>query len=193
MNIYRNTENKYHNLSMGKFSSYYEKVDRMFPNVKFSFKGIFHDQNMSFINNYIENSVEENTTSRSDLFRIFVELAQNIVQNSLDFCIIEGRKIGEGILMIHEETDFYEIISGNPAKSNDAGHLAVKCDTINRSTPDDLRTMKREFRKMEEGEAGNAHIGLIKMGIISGRKIVYDIEPIDNETSFITLRIQINK
>jgi hypothetical protein len=185
--------NRYHSLSLNKYSRFYEKIDRQFQNVQFSYKGAFDDVNLSFINEYIEKAVAESEGSRTDLFRIFVELAQNIAQKSIDKCNINGQLTGIGILLIHQENDFFEIISGNPASVEDARIIAAKCDTINLSNSEELRQMKRDYRKMTQGEMGNANIGLIKIALISGYKLEYNIDDIDDESAFFTIRIRINK
>jgi len=193
MKIFQNSVNRYHSLSLNKYSTFYEKIDRQFKHVQFSYKGSFDDINLSFINEYIEKAVSENEGSRTNLFRIFVELAQNIAQKSIDKINIQGQFIGVGILLIHQADTYFEIISGNPASVSDAQIITNKCEIINALSFEELRQMKRNYRKMNEGEMGNANIGLIKIALISGSKLNYTIETIDSESTFFTVRIIINK
>jgi hypothetical protein len=193
MKIFQNSVNRYHSLSLNKYSTFYEKIDRQFKHVQFSYKGSFDDINLSFINEYIEKAVSENEGSRTNLFRIFVELAQNIAQKSIDKINIQGQFIGVGILLIHQADTYFEIISGNPASVSDAQIIANKCEIINALSFEELRQMKRNYRKMNEGEMGNANIGLIKIALISGSKLNYTIETIDSESTFFTVRIITNK
>jgi hypothetical protein len=193
MKIFQNSVNRYHTLSLNEYSSYYEEIDRQFQNVQFSYKGPFDDENLSFINQYIEQAVSETVGSRTDLFRIFVELAQNIAQNSIDKTIIDGKPIGAGILLIHQENDFFEIISGNPTTTANSKIISEKCNLINNSSSEELRQLKRDYRNKNQGEMGNANIGLIRIAIISGFKLIYNIETIDKKHAFFTIRIKINK
>jgi len=193
MKIFQNSVHKYHSLSFSEYSDFYEEIDQKFINVQFSYKGTFDDVNLSYINEYIETAVQASEGSRTDLFRVFVELAQNIAQNSIDREIVKREEIGVGIMLIIENDDNFEIISGNPANNEDARIISEKCDKINQSTPDELRELKREFRRMTQGEMGNANIGLIKIALISGYEFKYFITKINDSVSFFTIQIKIKK
>ena len=193
MNVFQNTNNKYHSLSISMYSQYYAKIDEHYGDVQFSYKGSFDDINLSYINQYIELAVKEETGRRTDLFRVFVELAQNIAQNSLDKLEVKDICIGCGIMIINEVDDYFEIIAGNPATNEDVKKLEEKCDKINSCSEDELRQLKREYRRMEQGEKGNANIGLIKIALIAMNALDYNIIPIDDNSSFFTLAIKLKK
>lgn len=191
MEIFQNSIKKYHSLSINMFSQYYETIDKKYDEVQFSYKGIFDDINLSYINKYIEVAVPSESGIRTNLFKVFVELAQNIAQNSIDKIDSSGLDTGCGIMIINKRENNFEIVAGNPANNNDIEILKNKIEEVNACNESELRHLKREYRKKEQGEKGNANIGLIIIAGISVQKIAYDIIPIDDKSSFFTIIIKL--
>jgi len=193
MKIFQNTANKYHSLSMSKYSDLYQEIDKMYSDVTFSYKGSFDTENLAFINSYIEKAIPANPGTRTDLFKIFLEMALNIAQNSLDIKRIDGELIGCGMMLIHEFEDKFSIISGNPGKSENIKKLISKCNYINSLEQDGIRQYKRELMKLPAGIKGNGNIGLIKISMITGHKLEIKELPINDNESFAIMNISLHK
>ncbi len=190
--IYQNTVKRYHSLSAGKFAKYYETVDKLYEQVSFSFKGVFDACNLKLINEYITSVVELKYGSRTGLFKIFLELAQNIAENSID-ASPPSSNVGAGMMIITEFSDHFEIIAANPAKPKDAEKAKLKCDKINSCSKDELRAFRREQLKLPAGKTGNGNIGLIKVVLVSSNKISCSILHSDDNFSFIIFKMLIKK
>ncbi len=191
--IFRNKINRYHSLSMSKFSKYYEEVDQLFQDVAFSYKGSFDSENLEFINYYVEQAVHRKGKSRTNLFKIFIELAQNIAENSEDVKKINGELVGCGIMLIHEYDDKFKIFAGNPGSKKNIEKYIEKCKIINSLDLVGLREYRREMLKLPATKKGNGNIGLIKIAITSGSYLDVNTVTIDDQTSFITIQVDINK
>jgi len=193
MGIFQNEVKRYHSLSTGKYVKSYEVVDKLYEHVSFSYKGTFDQENLLFINEYIESAVEVKFGSRTDLFKIFLELAQNIGENSIETKNIDNKEVGSGMMIMSEFSDHFEIIAANPATIEDAEKVRLKTEKINRMTTAELRMFRREQLKLPAGKKGNGNVGLIKMVLIAGNKMNCSIMPGDDEFAFVVLRILIKK
>ncbi len=136
---------------------------------------------------------EQNNTVAKKLFKIFIELAQNIALYSVDRIISEAGDIGYGIFILKEYSDKYFLIAGNKAKSKDAFLAAEKCDTINSMSREKLREYKRTLRRKPPNDRGGGNIGLIQVALLSNSKLIYDIKNLDENYSFLTLGVSISK
>lgn len=191
--IFTNESNRYHSLSVSEYSGHYEFIDRKFSDVAFSFKGPFDSQNLAFINQYVESAVSKSGGSRSKLFKVFVELAQNIAQNSIDAKMIEGEKVGSGILVIHEKEESFEVLAANPASAKDAETYSEKIEYINTLSFKELRKFRREMLKKPAKEKGNGNIGLIVVAMHSGYPLLFETDTINKDSKFISLQVKVDK
>ncbi len=188
-------DNMSNNNPKTKFSlyEYRSKVDDQ--NILVSYKGPFTGQILKDIGEYISDNLQPNAKASKKLFKIFIELAQNISYYSAEANRI-GNKITKyrvGSVVIGELDNHYFMTTGNRVSNKSVSILSEKCDYINSLQREDLRKYKREQRNMDESEFGGANIGLITVALTSDNPLDVEVEKVDDSNSFFSLTVYINK
>jgi len=129
------------------------------------------------------------------LFKIFIELAQNVSFYSEEKRteIDAKRDIGVGSLVIGETVDSYIFATGNAINNELVPVLAQKCEIINTLDRNSLRKYKREQRNLIPGSNDGAHIGLIMVALITMRDLDVEFIPIDEYNSYFTVTVRVLK
>jgi serine phosphatase RsbU (regulator of sigma subunit) len=128
------------------------------------------------------------------IYGVFVELAQNIQNHSLEKVLVNEQQIGIGIIVIREDDLKFVISSGNKLLTSDAEKLRRYCDLINELDEDDLKKMyKEKLRMARKQEVIGAGIGLIEIIRKSNHPIGYAIQTVDEDTQFFTLSVNLFK
>ena len=163
-------------------------------NVIVSYKGPFDKNAMILMGNYIRGIISMNPLASKKVFKVFIELAENISQYSAEKNII-GDYLGAGVgsLVIVEFPDYLQIVTGNLIDNENIGPVIDKCELINTLDKEGLRKLKREQLKHNDSTRRGADIGLIQLAITSDNPLDIEIHPIDNKCSFFTIRVKINK
>ncbi|MBL8111709.1 MAG: SiaB family protein kinase [Acidobacteria bacterium] len=130
------------------------------------------------------------------VFSVFVELAQNITRYSAEK-ISEpegGGAGGSGIVVVSESEDRYTVASGNKIDNSRLALMVERLKAMSGLPTDGLRKLYREQLKQAppDGSVG-AGLGLYDMAKTSGGGLTYRVHPIDEETSFIELFVDIKK
>jgi len=182
-------------MSKQNYTNLYEQLNLFNKNIKISYKGPFDERILSSIGNYIEVILGTNEQNASrKLFKIFIELAQNIAYYSAEKNeIYQDKEFGLGTLVISEFEEFFSFITGNAVRNENIIELIEKCEFINTLDRESLRKYKREQRRIDPGERGNAHIGLIQVALTSANPLDIEVSPIDNETSYFSIAVKIDK
>jgi len=159
-----------------------------------SYKGPFDKNAMNLIGNYIRGIISMNPRASKKVFKVFIELAQNIAQYSAEKNII-GDYIGAGVgsLVLVEFQDYLQLVTGNLITNENIGPVIDKCELINTLDKEGLRKLKREQLKQHDHTRTGADIGLIQLAITSDNPLDIEITPIDKKCSFFTIRVKINK
>ena len=159
-----------------------------------SYKGPFDKNAMNLIGNYIRGIISLNPKASKKVFKVFIELAQNIAQYSAEKNLI-GDYIGAGVgsLVIVEYPDFFQLVTGNLIENDSLGPVIDKCELINTLDKEGLRKLKREQLKHNDTSRTGADIGLIQLAITSDNPLDIEVRPIDKQLSFFTIRVKINK
>jgi hypothetical protein len=159
-----------------------------------SYKGPFDKNAMNLIGNHIRGIISMNPRASKKVFKVFIELAQNISQYSSEKNII-GDYVGAGVgsLVIVEYPEFLQIVTGNLISNDNLGPVIDKCELINTLDKEGLRNLKREQLKQTDSNRNGADIGLIQLAITSANPLDIEITPIDDKYSFFTIRVKINK
>lgn len=159
-----------------------------------SYKGPFYIELISVFGTNIRRLNDEYVNARKKLFKIFIELSQNVSNYSEDFHLVNNiQRIGVGELNVLENEEKYFFSTTNQVKSSDAEILAERCKLINSSEYNKLRELKREQRINSPGEKFGARIGLIQAVMLSKNTLDYNVEYIDDKFSFFTLTVKIDK
>ncbi len=163
--------------------------------VKLSYKGPIDERILSSIGDYI-NTMESfaDANSVKKLFKIFFELSQNIsYYSAVKVKMNDNREIGMGSLILKEFDDSFLLITGNPVNNEFIIPILEKSEYINSLDRESLRQYKRDERRRPQGEKGNAHIGLITVALTSANPLDIEVNPIDEETSFFSIGVRIDK
>ncbi len=163
-------------------------------NVSISYTGPFDGQVLSVIAKNIEYSLSVNPQVNKKMFKIFLELAQNIAYYSEEQNVNKrGESAGVGTLAIQEFGKHFIFATGNMVKSEMAKHVINKCDKINSLKRDELREFKRQQRKLPPGAKGGGNIGLIQVALTAENRLNYKVIPIDDSKYFFIIGVRINK
>ncbi|OQX99263.1 MAG: hypothetical protein B6I24_02975 [Bacteroidetes bacterium 4572_128] len=163
-------------------------------NVIISYKGPFDRHILFVIGDYIKTTIGKNSKASKKIFNIFIELAQNISYYSAEINKLDEKKeIGVGTLVIGDHKNYYTFRTGNVVKKNDIIPIINKCELINSLDRDSLRKFKREQRALPPSENDGAHIGLIKVALTSSNPLDFQITNIDDDFSYFSISVKINK
>ncbi len=159
-----------------------------------SYRGPFYIELISVFGMNIRNFNDAYFNSRKKLFKIFIELSQNVSNYSENFHMVNNvQRIGVGELYLKEREESYCFTTTNQVKNVDANILSERCELVNASDQIKLREIKREQRINSPGEKFGARIGLIQAVMLSGNKLEYKVEEIDDKYSYFSLTVTIDK
>ncbi len=162
--------------------------------VLISYKGPFDKEVLTVIGSYIKIILGKNPMASKRIFKIFMELAQNVSYYSTERNILEKHaKSGIGTLAIIEQNDNYTFHTGNEITNNSIIEVIEKCEIINALDKNGLREYKRKQLRLPDGVFGGANIGLIQVALTSMHPIEFKAVPIDDKISFLGLTVRINK
>lgn len=159
-----------------------------------AYKGPFYIELISVFGTNIRNFNDVYGNARKKLFKIFIELSQNVSNYSENYHMVNNiQRIGVGELKLKESDSKYYFSTRNQVKKTDAAILAERCELVNASDYNRLRELKREQRLNSPGEKFGARIGLIQAVMLSKNKLDYTIEDLDKDFSHFTLTVKIDK
>ncbi|MFO7828847.1 MAG: SiaB family protein kinase [Bacteroidales bacterium] len=159
-----------------------------------SYRGPFYIELISVFGTNIKNFSKVYDNARRKLFKIFIELSQNVSYYSESFHMVNNvQRIGLGELELKEFETFYTFTTKNKVKSSDAMILSERCEMVNQSDQHELRHLKREQRMNSPGEKFGARIGLIQAVMLSKNKLKYKVENINNEYSYFSITVKVDK
>jgi hypothetical protein len=142
----------------------------------------------------IKEFTKEYNNTRKKLFRIFIELSQNVSNYSENYHIVNNvQRIGVGELTLKDLDTAYLFTTKNQVKKTDAEILAERCELVNASDQIKLRELKREQRLNSPGEKFGARIGLIQAVMLSNNTLEYQIDKINEDFSYFSLTVKIDK
>jgi len=138
-------------------------------------------------------SLGEESSIKRKVFNVMVECLQNIVKHGDD---VEEEIVGKNkaIFIIGKNDNLYEITSGNPVKNETADKLKNKIDEINSLDKEGLKNLYKEIIKNNKlSDKGGAGLGFVDMARKSGRPLEYEFHPIDDHSSFFSLKTTIER
>jgi len=165
-----------------------------FKNNIICYHGTINIDLISFTSNFMKQQINTNTTILGKIYKVFIELTQNVSYYSADQQ--DNRRTfgsGKGWFKIDEESDSYVISTGNKIFKEHGNILIKNSSEINSLNENDLRELKRKTRSLAPIRDIGAHIGLIQTGLITSNQIYVNIEPIDNIYSLFTISAKVNK
>lgn len=171
---------------------YYHNIDE---NIHISYKGPIDEKILQVIGYYIEEILGKHPKAGKKVFKIFIELAQNISYYSAEKNIFKDgtKEIGVGMVVIGETSDSYTFLTGNLVKNDDISAVIDKSELINSLNRDELREYKRKQRNLPHSIKGGANIGLIQVALTSSNPLNIELSPIDDDHSFFSIAVKIDK
>jgi hypothetical protein len=158
------------------------------------YRGVFTVNLISILGNHIRLLPDHDPKLLQRVFRIFVEISQNVSYYSIEARKVkDGLSCGMGWVTIQDFNDCYRITTGNPIKPEHAPKLKNYCSEINALGGEELRSLKRETRSQAIVRETGAQVGLIQSSILSGNKLDYVLSDSENEGCFFILSTKINK
>lgn len=151
----------------------------------------------SFVGNYMKTIIDADPKVISRIFKVFVELVQNVSNYSakVNDKLQDKHEKNNGIgwFTIDEFDKVYKISTGNLIQKEHGPILLQNCDEINKLDEVELRNLKRETRKQASVRDIGAHIGLIHTGLITNNPLEIDVSPVNDTHSFFRITAQVNK
>jgi hypothetical protein len=162
-----------------------------------SYHGPINIDLVSFMANYMKEVVVAEQAVTKRLFKVFIELAQNVsyysAQSKKGVSPSSESNRGIGWLQVDENEQDFTIASGNLIRKEHGQILRRNCEEINMLDEEKLRDLKRRTRNQAGIRDVGAHIGLIHTGLISKNPLDVEISPIDEYYSFFRINIKIDK
>lgn len=132
----------------------------------------------------------------SKVFAVVLEQLQNIFKYSDEVVLSDNEeeedKFRVGVITVALEAGKYVVSSGNQVFNHKLEHLSETLKPLQSMDRDMLRVHHREQRRKAtpEGHHG-ARLGLIHMARKASAPIEYEIDPVNDQLSFFTLKITI--
>lgn len=169
------------------------KIDPKKP--VFTYEGPFFIDLLTMLGNYLKMMTSSHQAIQKKLFRIFVELTQNVSNYSEEYLQIhqDNKKVGIGELRIAEDQNFFLLTTQNLVRSHDANVLSQRCEIINQTPGEQLKDLKRELRKSSTGYMLGARIGLVQARLISMNPLDYTIFEKNKDYSYFKLTVKFDK
>jgi hypothetical protein len=158
------------------------------------YKGAFTVNLISILGNQIKLLPEIDFKTVQKLFRIFMELTQNVSYYSAEMVDIKsGVSCGSGWVSIQNYPDYLIVSTGNRIRAEHGPKLISYCKEINSFDEAQLRKLKRDIRSQALERDTGAQIGLIQTSIISGNKLDYKVLSDDHDFNFFILSTKTGK
>ncbi len=179
-----------------KFSfSLYEYHNLFNQNILMSYKGPIDERVMSVIGDNIDVLLKDNPEASKKIFKIFMELAQNVWLYSTEKSRLSNDKtIGTGTIVIGEFGNYFTFITGNVVSNEDILPVVEKCEIINSLDRESLREYKREQRRLaKHSDKSGGNIGLIQVALTAEGPLDIELTPVDDTTSFFSIAVKVDK
>jgi len=171
-----------------------ELYEMLNKNILIAYRGVFDNSVLTVIAKNIELAVQNQPKVSKRIFKIFLELAQNISFYSAEKKHQEdANELGEGILILTDYVNYYTLATGNLAVKGKVSAITKKIEMINSLDREGLREFKRQLRGLPYGERGGANIGLIQVALTAESKISHQIKSVNNDLDFISISVKISK
>lgn len=157
-----------------------------------SYKGTWDEHILFSIGSYIRALTSEKEELGKRVFRVFMELAQNLSDHSAEFKVLtDGKKAGIGSMILGDDNGYYYLFAGNMVENEEVQKVIDKCETINSLDRNGLREFKRKQRNLPFGKMGGGNIGLIQVALTSDNPLQLKLTPIDENRSFLSILTKI--
>jgi hypothetical protein len=139
-------------------------------------------------------NLKEDSKELFNIYTVFVEILQNIMNYSVDRISINEKSIGKGICVIKYDifNQQYSVSSGNFILKENEEAIKEKIDKLNSLNKNELREYFKEARKSgKDAHTKGAGLGLIEIKRKTTGNLEYKISEIDNNLSYFELKANI--
>jgi hypothetical protein len=157
-----------------------------------AYEGVFNAESINAICQLIKQITDSATACEKKIYRIFVELAQNISQYSSNRSQ-ELEENGVGSIIISDYEKHYMIISRNLIKSSEKEKLINLIRFINSLSIDELRELRRTQLEISDRRIENANMGFIKITFNASSEIEIITNPHSANYETLTLAVRVDK
>lgn len=160
-----------------------------------AYEGPFFIDLLTMFGNYLDILTDNNTNNRKKIFKVYMELSQNVANYSEEYILLENKtkKVGIGELRVNEDNSYFRLTTKNLVNHKDANVLLQRCHIINNSSVEHLKDLKRELRKTATGIKLGARIGLLQAKLISNNNLEFGILEKNRNYSYFKLTVKFNK
>ena len=165
-----------------------------YPIKIFTYDGLFNMRIISSLGKYLAEYLEASFDIRMSIYRVFIEICQNVALYSEDRVKQENEStVGVGTVVIDSNDQFFRCTSRNRIKSEHGEILMSYCEQINSASSNDLIKLKERLRRDSSIKDNGAHIGLISIRLFSKNKLTFTIDRDFNNNDFFTISSIISK
>lgn len=173
---------------------FYDKMDR--NNILLSYKGDITSELLTSILDIIESKMDdlqEKPQLRKKVYIVLVELLQNLYHHMDDPSLESNTEVThKAIFLIGKEANHYKVITGNYIKNDTVQVLKSKMDEINALSPEGVKEYyKKVLSNGQMSDKGGGGLGMIDIARRTGKPLIYDFVPVDDNFSFFTLNVVI--
>ncbi len=176
-------------------NEYYSRLSQ--GDVLLAYKGSITSELINEILEAVEEKLEkvnESGKTRKKLYNVLVESLQNLfhhIEETHDG-IEEDLEPKFAILVIQRDHDQYKVITGNFINNKKINFLKEKIDKINSMTKDELKDMYKFILNHQKISAkGGGGLGLVDIARKTGKDMVYEFFPYNEDYSFFNLVIDV--
>ena len=172
-----------------------ELAYKLFTRIKdtdfeYIYKGEFSQKISKTLLSLAETNVKKTaskTSIKNRIYFVMVEGLQNITRHQ-----DKETDDNPGMFAIQKNNEKYFITTGNSIKKEDEKTLKPKLEQINTLKKEQLTKIRKEILLSGElSDKGGAGLGMIEMARKTGKKLVFDFEPINKDASFFYFRTEI--
>ncbi len=180
---------------MESFSKHINLGQSLFSEeIKISYKGPVDGKMITYLGDYIDVIEDLSEKATKKLFKIFFELAENISNYSSEKIPLKnGKEAGAGTIILKETENNYVLVTGNPIHNDDLMQVMESSKNINDLDHEKLREYKRNMRRESLSQTQSPNIGLIVVALTSGNPLDIEITPIDEQISYFSLAVKVDK
>lgn len=171
----------------------YELYEKMKKNkVNLAYEGEITHQITKAFTSLTENNMakeEDDNSVQKKVFHVMVECLQNISKHADRPDEENTSKDGRGLFLVSKCDEEYNVTTGNVIKNDKIAGLRSMLDGINNLDKEGLKNKYKQQIKSQPGltQEGGAGLGFIDIARKTGRKLIFDFLPLDEENSFFIL------
>ena len=168
--------------------NWYNQLD---GKILLSYKGPMDEFIIHSFGRYIKNLSSGASGSMKKLYKIYMELVQNVAFYSYENKTTDGKTIGIGTFVLLKNDNEYFLNIGNMVQNDEITPIIEKCDAINDMDHDELREFKRKEIAKPYSSHGGGNIGLIQVALSSKKSLNYKLTAITEKTSFFAVCVKV--